>query len=114
MILFLLRRFGVIQNLSFGYTFLFVVNKVTLRFKKSPLVSVSLLNGLYILHVSASTFDAHSLALLDADPSATSADSTTKRKREPINPSLQWHLRLGHIGVDRINRLVKDGPLNDL
>lgn len=45
----------------------------------APLVSVPLLNGLYILHVSASTFDAHSLALLEADPSATSADSTTKK-----------------------------------
>ena len=25
-----------------------------------------------------------------------------------------WHLRLGHINLDRINRLVKDGPLRKL
>ena len=25
-----------------------------------------------------------------------------------------WHLRLGHISLDRINRLVKDGPLKEL
>ena len=25
-----------------------------------------------------------------------------------------WHLRLGHINLDRINRLVKDGPLREL
>ena len=25
-----------------------------------------------------------------------------------------WHLRLGHINLDRITRLVKDGPLRDL
>ena len=25
-----------------------------------------------------------------------------------------WHLRLGHINLNRITRLVKDGPLRDL
>ena len=25
-----------------------------------------------------------------------------------------WHLRLGHISLDRINRLTKDGPLREL
>ena len=25
-----------------------------------------------------------------------------------------WHLRLSHINLDRINRLVKDGPLREL
>ena len=25
-----------------------------------------------------------------------------------------WYLRLGHISLDRINRLTKDGPLKDL
>ena len=25
-----------------------------------------------------------------------------------------WHLRLGHINLDRINRLAKDGPLRKL
>ena len=34
-----------------------------------------------------------------------------KRKRDG-NPTYLWHLRLGHINIDRINRLVRDGPLN--
>ena len=34
-----------------------------------------------------------------------------KRKRD-VNPIYLWHLRLGHINIDRINRLIKDGPLN--
>ena len=34
-----------------------------------------------------------------------------KRKGD-VNPTYLWHLRLGHINIDRINRLVKDGPLN--
>ena len=25
-----------------------------------------------------------------------------------------WHLRLGHISLDRINRLTKDDPLKDI
>ena len=25
-----------------------------------------------------------------------------------------WHLRLGHISLDKINRITKDGPLKDL
>ena len=30
------------------------------------------------------------------------------------NLTYQWHLRLGHIGLDRIKRLVRDGPLQSL
>ena len=38
-------------------------------------------------------------------------------KRQKIDSDLEaymWHLRLGHINIDRINRLVKDGPLREL
>ncbi len=31
-----------------------------------------------------------------------------------MNSTYLWHLRLGHVNVDRINRLVKDGPLKFL
>ena len=40
-----------------------------------------------------------------------------KPKRQNVSPSddtYLWHLRLGHINLDRITRLVKDGPLRDL
>ena len=40
-----------------------------------------------------------------------------KMKKQNIsddNYKYLWHLRLGHINLDRINRLVKDGPLRDL
>ena len=40
-----------------------------------------------------------------------------KPKRQKVSPSddtYLWHLRLGHINLDRITRLVKDGPLRDL
>ena len=40
-----------------------------------------------------------------------------KPKKQKIldnDDTYRWHLRLGHISLDRINRLVKDGPLKDL
>ena len=35
-------------------------------------------------------------------------------KMDRNNLTYQWHLRLGHIGLDRIKRLVRDGPLQSL
>ena len=38
-------------------------------------------------------------------------------KRQKVSHSddtYLWHLRLGHINLDRINRLVKEGPLRKL
>ena len=40
-----------------------------------------------------------------------------KHKRQKIshdNDTYLWHLRLGHINLNRIERLVKDGPLKEL
>jgi len=40
-----------------------------------------------------------------------------KTKRQTIsleNETYLWHLRLGHINLDRIDRLVKSGPLSEL
>ncbi|MDM1575529.1 hypothetical protein HX016_23045, partial [Escherichia coli] len=33
----------------------------------------------------------------------------SKHPRDNLNEKFLWHLRLGHIGEDRINRLVKTG-----
>ena len=38
-------------------------------------------------------------------------------KRQNIDSDLEtylWHLRLGHINIDRVTRLAKDGPLREL
>ena len=37
-----------------------------------------------------------------------------KQKISHDNDTYLWHLRLSHINLDRINRLVKDGPLRKL
>ena len=40
--------------------------------------------------------------------------SNKHKKLSNNNKTYLWHLRLGHISLDRINRLTKDGPLKDL
>ena len=43
------------------------------------------------------------------------ANTQNKRQRiSPNNNTYLWHLRLGHINLDRIGRLVKNGLLNKL
>ena len=33
----------------------------------------------------------------------------SKRKEPSSNPTILWHMRLGHINLNRINKLIKDG-----
>ena len=35
----------------------------------------------------------------------------SKRSRDNVNLKYMWHLKIGHIGDERINRLEKDGLL---
>ena len=38
----------------------------------------------------------------------------SKRNEPSSNPTRLWYMRLGHINLNRINRLVKDGILDNL
>ena len=40
--------------------------------------------------------------------------SNKHQKLSNDNETYLWHLRLGHISLDRINKITKDGPLKDL
>ena len=40
--------------------------------------------------------------------------SNKKQKVSNDYQTYLWHLRLGHISLDRINKLTKDGPLREL
>ena len=42
------------------------------------------------------------------------SQSNKRQKLSYDNETYLWHLRLCHISLDRINRLVKDGPLKNL
>ena len=63
-----------------------------------------LINRLYHLYVDADK-------LINLFEQAMSA-IVSKRSRNEVNLKYMWHLRLGHIGEEKINRLVKDNLLD--
>ena len=65
-------------------------------------------NGLYVLHVFKPESN-HTKMFRVAKPK-----SNKRQKLSNDNETYLWHLRLGHISLDKINRLTKDGPLKDL
>lgn len=45
----------------------------------------------------------------------TQIDSNLNKRKSPsTNETLLWHMRLGHINLKRIPRLIEDGPLSSL
>ena len=64
-------------------------------------------NGLYV--ITLSVFDE---SMMELNNSIVIVP--TKRKEPSSNPTRLWHMRLGHINLNRIKRLVKEGILGDL
>ena len=67
----------------------------------------NIVNGFYIL-----TPDKYEL--YDSELDNNSHVKSLKRKFPSINDAYLWHLRLGHINSNRIQRLIKDGLLKPL
>ena len=65
------------------------------------------MDGLYIL-----TPDKHELYNSKLDHN--SHVKSLKRKFSSTNEAYLWHLRLGHINSNRIQRLIKDGLLDPM
>ena len=63
-------------------------------------------NGLYV--ITPSVFDE---SVMELNNSIVIVQ--TKRKELFSNLIRLWHMRLGHINLNRINRLVKEGILGD-
>jgi hypothetical protein len=49
------------------------------------------------------------LIVLEVNDNILHVEQTNKRKRDDLNFTYLWHLRLGHINENRINKLYKDG-----
>jgi len=83
-----------------GYTCVFGQN-VVIKINGTFICSSNLSNGLYL--VNPIVLEIHNSEIVD---------KSLKRKRHlPKNTSKLWHLRLGHINLKRIDRLVKSGVL---
>ncbi|RVW98285.1 Retrovirus-related Pol polyprotein from transposon TNT 1-94 [Vitis vinifera] len=87
----------------------FYDGSVVIKFREQMICSGSLIDGLYILKVTPE------LQLTNSEVNNFDIVAPLKRKR-PIELSYTylWHLRLGHINLDRISLLVKDGLLSSL
>ncbi|CAA0824201.1 Uncharacterized mitochondrial protein AtMg00300, partial [Striga hermonthica] len=82
-------------------------NKVVIRFGKKFICSGSVVDNLYILESKSSPLQQKQLL---------NSSSNLNKRKEPskMNETYLWHLRLGHINLRRIQRLVADGPLGSL
>ena len=86
-----------------GFSFTFQDNVFNLFYETNHIGTGILANGLYriSLHNEATNNSLH-------------VHIGTKRCNINEDSSMLWHRRLGHISIDRIKRLVKDGVLSTL
>ena len=89
-----------------GYSFTFGTEVVIIR-NGSFICSGIKSNGLYVITPSVSDE-----SVIELNNSMVTVP--TKRKEPSSNPTRLWHMRLGHINLNRINRLVKEGILGNL
>ena len=52
--------------------------------------------------------------IYDTELNDDSIRDSKRLRLDPIDQTYKWHLRLGHISLDKIKRLVRDGPLQTL
>ena len=89
-----------------GFTVNFA-NEVIIKRNNLFICSSVETNGLYVITPIAS--NKHDMELNNSVVIVPS-----KRKEPSSNPTRLWHMRLGHINLNSINRLVKDGILDNL
>ena len=85
------------MNKSFSITF---GTEIVLKRYDTFIYSDKVINGFYLL--TPTMYEIH-----DTENNRLSL----KRKSPSSNPTKLWHQRLGHINLNRIDRLVKDGIL---
>ena len=87
-----------------NHNFYFNKDMCLIYFENRIVAHSFLIDGLYHLHMDAS---------ININKRIVNAIEN-KRPRDRISQKYLWHLRLGHIGEDRLNKLEKDGLLRPL
>ncbi|OMO92476.1 hypothetical protein CCACVL1_06836 [Corchorus capsularis] len=95
--------FSVITMLGLGFRFAFEGNKVDIFLGTTYYGCSFVQNGLMVLDLDYSSYN-------KVDDSI----SLVVTHDDVCNDSVEWHARLGHIGQDRMNRLVREGLLGPL
>ena len=80
-----------------SYVISFHKDHCNIFYKKNKVTDGFLINGLYRLHIDVSVFN------IKQNVNAIGI----KRPRDSLNDRYLWHLRLGHIAKDRVNKLEK-------
>ena len=88
-----------------GYSLLFNKN-ISIQLSVSFICSSRLVGSFYL--ITPKMYEIHDTEL------NKSQNLPLKRKASSNNPTYLWHLRLGHINLKMIDRLVKEGPLSFL
>ena len=85
-----------------GFLTIFNKNLVSIKYNADEICVGMLVDNLYILEPISHV-------------QVNSIESNHKRKElSSVNQTQLWHLRLGHINLDRIHRLVTSGHLSPL
>ena len=87
-----------------NYNFYFNKDLCIIYFENKVIACIFLINRLYHLYMDAS-IDVNEKIVNTIRP---------KRPKDRISQKYLWHLRLGHIGKDRLNKLKKDSLLGPL
>ena len=88
-------------NKSYSITF---GTEIVLKRYDTFIYSDKVINGFYLL--TPTMYEIHDTEIINRP--------SLKRKSTSSNPTKLWHLRLGHINLNMIDRLVKDGILPSL
>ncbi|KAF7835748.1 Retrovirus-related Pol polyprotein from transposon TNT 1-94 [Senna tora] len=88
-----------------GYSFEFSNNMFKLFFKSNIVGNGTMSDGLFRVQLQDNT---------SYDTMHASSSIGIKRCATNENSSMLWHRRLGHISLERVKRLVKEGVLNAL
>ncbi|KAF7839880.1 Retrovirus-related Pol polyprotein from transposon TNT 1-94 [Senna tora] len=100
------RNLISISNLvPLGYSFEFSNNMFKLFFKYNIVGNGTMSDGLFRVQLQDNT---------SYDTMNASSSIGIKRCATNENSSMLWHRRLGHISLERVKRLVKEGVLNAL
>ena len=73
---------------------------------------LNLYDNMNVLLVSCPMVDGHYILTKNRD--VFNIEKSKRKRSEEINNTELWHMRLGHIGIKCLTKLVKDGVISDL
>lgn len=97
-----------ISKLTIYFSFFFYIDSISLNKNGMNIYSGYVENSLFLVKLISHN-------LLQTEMFKVAEPTPKRRKISSENNDIYlWHLRLGHININWIGKLVKDGPLNEL